>query len=158
MLPIVSEAMPHRTPTRRLKEHACAFAFAVFALLMVGGPFYKQVLGGETILLREWTMYSGLGLRVCDVAFYIQEADGRRVPVDRYEVLGYASFQEAPMEVRRMQGEAEVLAVAYKMQEVLGEDTDLRVDAQIATPVGWVPLFEGKAISSGANSKNRRQP
>ncbi|HMB94170.1 MAG TPA: hypothetical protein VKP65_25195 [Rhodothermales bacterium] len=150
--------MPHRALLLRLKEHTRTVAFVVFVLLMVGGPFYKQVLGGETILLREWTMYSGLGLRVCDVAFYIQEADGHRMPVDRYEVLGYAAVQEAPIEVRRLEGAAGVLAVAHKMQEALGDDKDLRVDARIATPVGWVPLFEGKAVDAASDAENRRQP
>lgn len=150
--------MPHVALSSRLKKHARTFAFAAFVVLMVGGPFYKQVLGGETLLLREWTMYSGLGLRVCDVAFYIQEVNGARVPVDRYAVLGYASFQDAPMEVRRMKGEAGVLAVAHRLQAVLGEDKDLRVDAKIATRVGWVPLFEGKAVGARAEGETRRQP
>jgi len=129
--------VPERSTARRL-------AFVAILVFMVFGPFYRQVLGGESRLFRQWTMFGGTGVGIVDATFLRRLSDGREVVLDRYEVLGFSERRDAPREIRRIVGRRETWEVARRLCEALGPNADVRVVSREATRDGWRPGYSGE--------------
>ena len=121
-------------------------AFTLLTLYVVLGPSYKQVLKGNSNVLRGWRMYYGRGFGVCDVEFYIQHPDGRIEYIDHFKVLGYNKLLKLHHHSRRIRKEKGVLEVAERLRQKVGNDVDLRVNARIGTRDGWETLYVDKRI------------
>ena len=105
------------------------------------GPLYKQVLHGRSDAFRAWQMFHLRGLGVCDARFYARFPDGRVEPIDRYKVLGYKGCMDAPLDIRRFRGEADIRRVGYLLRNRIGEGIEVCVTARVATRNGWEELL-----------------
>lgn len=111
-----------------------AIAFTGFGFFILAGPAFH---GCSDTVFREWAMYSGYGIGLCDLQLSELRPDGTRHRVDWLESLGYSPFTKAPLSVRRLDQVDEALEVAQRVRERLGRETELRVDLRIAYPDGW---------------------
>lgn len=107
-----------------------AFGFINFT------PFYKQVLHHRAPWARDWVMFSGFGLAVCDVKFSRALLGGGSLPIDRFDVLGYANPLDAPHSVRRIPNEEGAHKVASSICHKLGRGADVRMRARCASTKG----------------------
>ena len=114
-----------------------AIFFAV-ALFIVGGPVYRQVLGGDNILFRNWIMFSSIGLGVIEVRF-------ERLRDDQWEDFAYVDELKRRFGVKehrsmRLQGEKDLARTEREMCSIFPEET-IRVFARMGTRSrGWVEL------------------
>jgi hypothetical protein len=113
---------------------ARAVAFALIAFYTLGGPFYRQVLGGRNPVLRNWVMFSGANLDVCEVRFH---RAGDSEAIDRYEVLGSEPWYMAGKSVRKLASLDDVWRQGRQLCHAMTAGTDLRADARCATRAGW---------------------
>lgn len=115
-----------------------AAIFALLACFMLFGPFYKQVLGKRSMIFRQWTMFSGLGVGFDEVRFTRIGPDGRPQALDRFKMMGYEKRYEAPMWLKRIPDYDTSLRIGHLLCHTLGEDADVRIASRRATPNGWV--------------------
>lgn len=120
-----------------------AAAFAALAVWIVGGPFYRQVLGGEHQVFRSWKMFSGVGLEAVDARFYEIGPEGARRELDWWRLLGLP--EDAKPRRRRIHGRDATWAVARALCTKLAADADVRVVSRRGTPRGWQADFDGSA-------------
>lgn len=108
-------------------------------------PFYKQVLRSKAAWARDWVMFSGFGLAVCDVKFSQALPGGETMPIDRFELLGYEDHADAPLWLRRIPNKDGVRRVARKVCRALGEGADVRLSARCASArgTGWNRVDRG---------------
>lgn len=123
-----------------------AVAFTLLMLYVVFGPFYKQVLKGESKAFRSWQMYHLRGLGVCDVEFFIRHPDGNIEYIDHFKILDYNKLRKLHHHSRRIMKEKGVLAVGQRLRQKVGSTVDLRVNARIGTREGWKTLYVDKRI------------
>jgi hypothetical protein len=120
-----------------------ALVFVLLAVFMLVGPFFPQVLGKRAPFIRQWTMFSKVGLGLADVMFSVRQPDGTYVPVDHYALLGYDRWWEAPHSLRRIKGVEGVEKTARRLCRRLGPHADLRARVRVAYRSGWhVELME----------------
>ncbi len=117
-----------------------AMAFVLIAAWMLFGPVYRQVLGEVDVIFRKWTMFSGIGINMLDVAFYTREPGGTLAILDHKSVLLY-SDDTRPERVMQL---ADVYNIGFRLCDVL-QGADVRVVARRATKQGWkdLPQFSG---------------
>ena len=129
--------------------------FLIFAAFMTAGPLYSQLLGGNRVMFRSWTMFAGFGLGTINARFTHVREDGTEVVLNRYELLRKAYKREHR---RRPKWKSEPGAFwfmhagtdrevlqARRLCEVVGSGS-IRIDSRIATRRGWVPALKGKVI------------
>jgi hypothetical protein len=135
---------------------ARATAFALLLAWIVGGPFYRQVLGGKSRYVRAWLMFEWTGLNVEDARFYRQASNGKRIELDPWATLG-EERPENPTK-RRLKKKRGVLLMAGKLCRALGNHADVRVVARRATRAGWTVDFDGKKNVCFEAGKLRVEP
>lgn len=75
--------------------------FVVLAAFIVVAPGISEYAPSLRLRwLTRWDMFAGSGLRLLELKLETLDAQGRRVPVDRFEVLGYQGRWDAPEDVR----------------------------------------------------------
>jgi hypothetical protein len=104
---------------------------------MIGGPFYRQILGGDARIIREWVMYEDYGVDVCRVDYSRRLAGGGTERVDRFAVLGYPAGAAAPVWLWRIPSIDQAFGIGRHLCRVLGAETDLRVDVACGDLQGW---------------------
>lgn len=128
------------TPTTRWLRLSLLLIGAAFLL---HGPVLTQLLGfSRGPATRYWRMYSGHGLKVCDVRFE-QVRGGQQTPVDRFALLGHEDRARAPTRIRRMANRKEVDAMGKALCARLPRGVALHVTARCASRQGWRPLYDG---------------
>lgn len=107
---------------------------------MIGGPFYRQILGGSSNLAPQWEMFHGRGLGTVEVTFEQELPDGRRRVIDRFATLGRAptSFAE-----RVLTSPRDLDNAAHALCDRLGPDARLYAHASVAVSSGWDLLDDG---------------
>lgn len=110
---------------------------ALIAGFMIGGPVYRQLLGGESRMIRQWTMFGDIAVEVCRARYFRRTGSGPDVPVDRLETLGYPSQSAAPKHLVHIHSLEGAERVGWKLCENLEPGTDLRLDLDCATRDGW---------------------
>jgi hypothetical protein len=113
---------------------ARGFVFVVLAAIIVLGPFDRQVLGGRSEWFRAWRMFRGNSIGICDVR-YVRHTEQGDEPIDRFEVLGYDVWAEAPREIRSIR-ENKLDDVTRRICRAL-PGADVRVTARCAEQAGW---------------------
>lgn len=88
-------------------------------------------------------MFSGIALDLFEVTFETLDVDGKRVPVDRFSLLGYAEPERAPRNVRTLKTRNEVWVLAKRMCTQLGPKASLYARLRDATRRGWKTLEDG---------------
>lgn len=136
---VVSARAPFSAATRR---RARAIVFALVALWIVGGPFYRQVLGGRWEALRAWRMFHSRGIDTIEVRFERVRPDGTREPLERFAALG-RSRDDTRLAERRLVGREQLQRAVRQLCGQLGAGTDLRGHARIAVEAGWVVVEDG---------------
>jgi hypothetical protein len=101
------------------------------ALFMLAGPAYRQVLGGKEEAIRRWTMFHGIGAKLCGVSFHRLFPDGRAEPLDGAAWLGLPPAQLKVKDAKK------ALRLARELCERLPPGSDLRVDLRCSGPRGW---------------------
>jgi len=128
------------TPTTRWLRLTLLLLGVAFLL---HGPVLTQLLGfSRGPATRYWRMYSGHGLKVCDVRFE-QALGDARAPVDRFALLGHPDRARAPTKIRRMANRREVDALARTLCTRLPSGAALYATARCASRQGWRPLYDG---------------
>jgi hypothetical protein len=127
----------------RIYWHRWLLFFAIAAYIVIG-PFYRQVLDGESIVFRKWAMFSTFGMEVCDVRFTLITPTGER-PVDRFNLLGYNHRRDAPSSLRRIEGSEEVYEIGDRLCRALPANFDLRLYGRCGSREGWQWIEQGEA-------------
>ena len=138
--------------------------FLMFAAFMTAGPFYSQLLGGNRVLFRSWTMFSGSGVGTIDARFTHVLDDGTEIVLNRHELLAemyrqqkkkrregwfyrnWPKWKSSPgvFWLVHVRNGGSVLH-ARRLCEVVGSGS-IRIDSRIARRRGWVPALDGKVI------------
>jgi hypothetical protein len=137
--------MARLTSSMRIRS----LAFIVIGGFMIFGPAYRQILrpagvnlGVDVRTFRSWQMFNQYGKDVCDVRFYSHRPNGRVVPLDRFERLGYESARSAPKAVRLLRDESAVRRMGDRLcKSQPKKSLDVRVQARCGHSVGWVTTF-----------------
>jgi len=116
----------------------------VFGFIM-WGPFYRQILGGESNIFRKWAMFMNYAVGgIWDVR-YTQKTSAGEVALNRFEVLGFSSPREAPIPLRRFRRKEDIVICGKAMCRALGgQDRDIRLYARVATKQGWRWAAQGE--------------
>lgn len=120
-----------------------AIVFVPLAGFMLFGPFYTQILGNASPYLREWIMFSGLGVGFDEVRFSRLGADGKAEPLDRFELMGYRQRHKAPTWLTRIPDYDTSLRIGHLLCHRLGDGADVRIESRRATIRGWTPGHRG---------------
>lgn len=118
-----------------------ALAIAAF---LVGGPALSQVGRVRSDYLPQWVMFTGFGLDVCAVDYWLVHPDGSTEPLDRFSVLGVDAWREGPRKLWRVPNEAWAVKWGQRMCAELAESRpDLRARVRCAERGGWSLPLEG---------------
>lgn len=130
-------------PERVLLAARGVFFFAV-AFWLVVAPYWRQIEKVKTPYINRWVMFVGFGLDICD-ARYVQVTPEGRVPLDRYEVLGYDGPSDAPGSLRKLTKPRRVESVGKQLcRAKRAEDPDIRIFGRCASRKGWKRKFSGR--------------
>ena len=116
--------------------------FALFTSWMIMGPFYRQVLGGQNKMFRQWTMFSAIGLNLIDARFYQEHEDGSLQVLDRFSLLSGKEHDLSSRALWRIVGVRELRRVEDAICGALPPPKILKTKARIATRHGWFQLPE----------------
>jgi hypothetical protein len=132
--------------------------FVGLASAIVLAPFSRQVLGvPEHRWLRTWQMFSRAGLDVCEVEYLRVERSGESTRLDRYAILRYPRWYDAPEEVRNLPDGPSIALVARRMCDARpGTIVDIRATARCADRGGWIEAMDGE-VNLCALSNAQRQ-
>jgi len=120
----------------RLQSVLRAILFLGFVLFMVFGPFYRQVLLGESHIFRRWMMFHDRGVSIRDATFYLSDGESL-VELDRKQVLdGVDLTAGEAADVWRINTVNEVRLVARLLCDELGDDADIRAVVRVGTMQG----------------------
>jgi hypothetical protein len=128
--------MPPSPALPRIPRARAALCLSILAF-MIGGPFYRQVLGGDSRIFRDWVMYDDFGLGVCRVDYSRRLPGGGAERVDRFAVLGYPEGAAAPPWLWRISSSGKAFDVGELLCHALGPGADLRIDVACAGIGGW---------------------
>ena len=119
--------------------------FVLLAVWMIGGPMYRQVLGGKSRIPRSWVMFTGFATgEVCDVEYRHRDSTGESV-IDRYGMLGYTDRWSAPKSVRLLAKKKNAVSMGKRLCRKSGmENPDIRLYARCARRVGWRVVAAGE--------------
>ncbi len=78
-----------------------------------------------------------------DATFYVVN-NGELTEINRFEILGYDKPKRAPEEIFRITGDSGIKRVSESLCKKLGNDTDLRVKARMATKQGWKTQYNAE--------------
>lgn len=115
------------------------FTLAAFILL---GPAPGQLFGKHSPWLREWVMYSGVGVGLPKGVFTVHDLSG---PVSEYTPLQAAGLEQYPQIVhyffdKRIFEDADLTRFAANTCEALLPGQHLSFDGVVGTRKGWVPM------------------
>jgi hypothetical protein len=134
----------------------------VAIFLLIGGfisfgPCHRQAFDGrgelpfglevDRRLFRQWVMFSGFGIDVCDVRYSQQTSGGEALFVDRFEVLDHPVWAKAPKTLRRIKSAQAAVSIGRQLCRVLEREkdiVDLRVVARCGSKKGWVDQLDGE--------------
>ncbi len=104
------------------------------AAFMFFGPFYRQVMLGRNEIFPRWIMYSGAGLGVVRVEFFLEDHAGGRRRLER--------VADGGAEIRLISGMADLQAVIRELLTQHHDSRALIVNAEMATPRGWETVYQ----------------
>jgi hypothetical protein len=117
--------------------------FVTGAAFIALAPAYGQIFGGTHPFAPRWIMFSGKAFDLFEVRFETVDATGARIPLDRFEALGYARPLDAPRQVLTLRSEREASQLARRICRVtLG--APLYMHLRKATRRGWAVTDEGR--------------
>lgn len=120
--------------------------FILILSFMFFGPMIRQVFGVDNNLFRPWIMFSGTGVGIRDVDFYVVFPDGELKEIDRFLTLGYEPpFLDLPNYIWRMDSLQDIEKVADLLCSVMGYEKDLRVVTRNGLRRGWIEEFSAEA-------------
>jgi hypothetical protein len=104
---------------------------------------------------KGWVMMHGKGIGVCALDFVAGNTVKEQVPVSRYEILGYAGPDDAPMAVRRIYRKD----LNGHIQRVCGKvapDVTLKLQSRCAQRQGWKEIHKARRDVCEANLYPKR--
>jgi len=116
--------------------------FSIMILFMFFSPFYKQVLGGKSELVRKWSMYQFRGVQMCAVQYHKKDADGTFIKIDRYKRVGEGSWRTAKNRFKRVYTRNQALSVGVALCDSYGGDIDIRVNFKCKGKNYWETVFD----------------
>ena len=111
-----------------------AILFTSLALLILLGPFYRQVLGGDSILFRQWTMFSRIGLGSLVYTLEQRQADSWQQLPHRtalYQQFGFGRHHNL-----RLKGISGMEKLEQQICQLFPTSI-LRLNIKMATQHGW---------------------
>ena len=123
---------------KQLNRDARLVLMLALAAFMFFGPFYRQVLMGQNPFFPRWVMYSGAGLGVVRVEFFLEDHGGARRRLQRVGAGGE--------EIRLISGMADLQAVIRELVSQHHDSRALIVNAEIATPLGWETVYREESF------------
>lgn len=132
-----SPAIP--TVTLNSLRRCVFFALAAFILL---GPAPGQLFDQRSPWLREWIMYSDVGVGLPKGVFIVQDASG---PVEQHTPLQAAGLDRYPKIThylfdRRVHAEADLARFAADLCATLQPGQHLSFEGVVGTRQGWVAM------------------
>lgn len=120
-----------------------AVALAAGLIYVLGAPALVQVFGAPLgPVLRSWRMYRKVGLDLCEVRYTQRMADGRTIPLDRWEILKVPR-DAIRFDISHLVKPRAVQDVGRQLCEAL-PGADVRARARCATPDGWATRMTGE--------------
>ncbi|MGH8559101.1 MAG: hypothetical protein ACRESZ_16920 [Methylococcales bacterium] len=128
--------------------------FAIIAIFMIAGPYYRHVLGGKNMVFRAWGMFAGsegrYGVGSVDARFTQVLADGSEIAIDRFETLDFGGkkYTDLPRNtwlIREKFGGA--MEVAKRLCKRLDKGSKIKVYARLATLSGWRAQYTGYVVN-----------
>ena len=119
-------------------------SFFVCAAFILFAPAHRVLTNNAPPYAIRWEMFSGIARDLYEVTFETEDAGGTRVPVDRFQVLGYDDPSQAPRAVRTVKQEGEAWILVRRLCAALGERRPLYMKLRDATRGGWKVVEDGK--------------
>ncbi|MGH7801725.1 MAG: hypothetical protein ACREOW_14050 [Thermodesulfobacteriota bacterium] len=118
--------------------------FILLGSFIVLGPSAQQLFGHKLKYFRTWRMYRGGGLGVFVAEFRLQDSNGTQTPIDRFQVLGYSSKNQAPRSLVQIENQQQALSIARRLCQRLGQKADVRLYTRKASRRGWEWIAQGE--------------
>ena len=128
-----AEASRRSDQMKQFHRDARLVLMLALAAFMFFGPFYRQVLMGQNPFFPRWVMYSGAGLGVVRVEFFLEDHAGQRRRLERVGAGG--------KELHLISGMADLHAMIRELVSQHHDSRALIVNAEIATPLGWETVY-----------------
>jgi hypothetical protein len=106
------------------------------------GPAYGQLVRGAHAFAPHWIMFSGIAFNLFEVSLETIDATGARVPVDRFETLGYARRADAPRDVITVRSDRDATHLARRICRATG-NAPLFMHVRKAARRGWKITDDG---------------
>jgi hypothetical protein len=127
-------------------------AFGGLAALILFGPAPGQLFGHHSPALREWVMYSGVGVGILRGSFVLQEGERRLATLSPLEALGLQRYPSVrhyqfPHLVRAPE---DVAAYAAALCERAAPGQTVAFEGQVGTRQGWREMSSADLCALGA--------
>lgn len=118
--------------------------FMVIALFLFLGPAPGQLFGQHSPFLREWIMYSGVGIGMPKGIFSVHDQTGevtdytplQAAGLERYPPISHYKFD------RRIFAAEDLSRFAAPLCARLSQDQRLSFDGAVGTRIGWVQVTQ----------------
>lgn len=113
--------------------------FALIAAFVLLSPAPGQLFGAHTPLLREWVMFSGVGVGIPRGQFVVSDENGESLRLSPLEALGLAAYPQ----IRHYTFEKRVLAdedfarFAQRLCAEAAPGARVGFDGAVGTRAGW---------------------
>lgn len=117
--------------------------FIAFALFILLGPAPGQLFGNHSPWLREWVMYSGVGIGIPKGVFTVQDGTN---PSLEYSPLQAAGLEQYPRIAhytfdRRVFDVSDLSRFAAPLCADMSADQRVSFSGYVGTRRGWVPVL-----------------
>ena len=99
--------------------------FCGFALWMLSGPIYRQVLGGDNPYIREWRMYGMRAATDCRTLYEVREGEGWAA-VSRWELEEFQLQPRPGKKTRVLPAWRDAVRAGRRLCRKLPDGTELR--------------------------------
>lgn len=149
-----SPIKPLDTSLRHTKTKVRRVVFGLLAAFILLGPAPGQLFGKHSPWLREWVMYSGVGVGILDGSFTASQEDGTQTVYSPLQVAGLDSY---PM-IKHYYFDNRVFVpedlgkFAANLCETLEPGGQLAFDGYVGTRQGWQVLKQDN-VCRGVHAK-----
>jgi len=119
--------------------------FIFIVLFMFFGPFYRQLIGGDSEIFRRWRMFRSRGAMMCAVSYHQRFPNGEQEKLNRYPILGEDSWRTSKRKFKRITSKKKAIRMGKRVCKKLGDDADVRVRLKCTPKYGknnnWVVIL-----------------
>lgn len=127
------------------KEYSPSFKLILFLIITAFiflGPLYRQVLGGENSIFRNWVMWSGMGIGLYDLRLYSENERGEKYFINFKSEIKNNYSNAQYRQLRKLRTSIEVLKAVKLVCENHNQKSSISMKLRKATREGWKTVYD----------------